>query len=143
MKGNTPPRFRRMNSKAERDERAKAMAAMYRTGATLEQVGREFGVTFPRVSQILKAYGYAVRRGSAQFDNRIERRIREVLADGPLDTGEVWGALHWPSLARTSARLAMLRRRGVVVRVGRRPLAMGRGSFRNVWALAGQQQNAA
>lgn len=42
-------------------ERAAAMFAVYSTGATLEQVGEQFGLTRERVRQILKAQGYPVR----------------------------------------------------------------------------------
>lgn len=107
----------------------------------LARVGLEFGLTAERVSQVLHAYSVPTRTGAARFQgSHIERRVREVLADGPMDTGEICGALRWGFTWRASGRLAMLARRGVVVRVGRARLACGRGKYRNVWALRGNGQ---
>lgn len=76
------------------EERAAAAHAMYEKGATLEEVGRAFGISRERVRQIFRDRGLPIRsvkesyallrvRQSSQYASRIKgsyRRLRDVNA---------------------------------------------------------------
>lgn len=70
-------------------KRAEAAHAMYEGGATLEEVGRAFGITRERVRQVFREYGLPVRsvkdsyalqraRRSCQYADRIKVRFRQL-----------------------------------------------------------------
>jgi hypothetical protein len=54
-------------------ERTEVMAAMYRDGKTLEQIGSHFGVSRERVRQIIRRAGVLVGEGGAKV--RAEKRV--------------------------------------------------------------------
>lgn len=73
-----------------RRQRADRMAALYATGATLDEVGREFNLTRERIRQILVKHGNdmdrlkqeSMRARRARVTNENESAIRELLAAG-------------------------------------------------------------
>lgn len=67
----------------ERDLRAEAMNAFYGFGATLEEVGRAFGLTRERVRQILRENGFRTRSAAETAALRQKTHVvREQLAPG-------------------------------------------------------------
>lgn len=74
-----------------REERARKMAAMYSSGATLEDVGRAFGVTRERARQILAAAGVPARgvRGTRALQRDLELRRSEEIVEAYRRSGRV------------------------------------------------------
>lgn len=57
------------------DSRAERMLAQYEGGATLEEVGDDFGLTRERVRQIFKAAGYSAAEARKNRSRQKRRRI--------------------------------------------------------------------
>src|SRR5713101_6019004 len=97
------PRPRPGASRKAPQSRTKRMADLYATGATLEEVGNEFGLTRERVRQVLVQGGYDLAKLRAKASRIRWKRIldeevpaiRSKLASG-LTPAEVAGVLDVP-----------------------------------------------
>lgn len=82
-------------------DRIEAMAAMYKGGRTLQQIGDLFGITRERVRQLIKKKGMTGKDGGARISSAAGRaeRMARLLARREEKAKRIYGVSHQEALA--------------------------------------------
>lgn len=110
------------------DSRSVRMAAMYQSGMTLEEIGRQYGVTRERVRQIIKKHhGLNAKLGGIQVRAQEKRRRKAVEQDAAFLTDYGCTKEQWREIRD----------------LGKREQAAGKGMYRTPLYAFRQQRQAA